>query len=124
MGRTDTPQDGKIKVSARVLNMDKNGTIIRRLNSLEGEISALKNFLNLLVVADRALGGQITRATKENILHSKAQKRTLEKAVEAGVNYEERLCRIERQVSQLFDSVHRQSAILKTKKDRHRLGLR
>ena len=122
MGRTDTPQDGKIKVSARVLNMDKNGTIIRRLNSLEGEISALKNFLNLLVVADRALGGQITRQTKETVRHSKKQRYVMEKMVEAGANYEERLRRIETQVSLLFASAHKMDTLLKTKKDRHVSG--
>jgi len=103
--------------------MDKNGTN-KRLSLLEVEVAGLKNFLKLMAVADRSLSDQIKRETSQSKLHSRAQKRTLEKAVNAGVNYEERLCRIERQISQLFDAVHRQSAILKTKKDRHRLGLR
>ena len=101
--------------------MDKNGTI-KRLRLLEVEVAGLKNFLNLLVVADRVLDGQITRATKQNILHSKAQKRTLEKAVEAGVNYEERLRRIERQISGIFDSIHRIEDLMATKQDRHVSG--
>jgi len=101
--------------------MDKNGTI-KRLNLLEGEIAGLRNFLNLLVVADRALGGQITRQTKETVRHSKKQRYVMEKMVEAGANYEERMNRVERQISGIFNTIHRIEDLMATKQDRHVSG--
>jgi len=97
--------------------MDKNGTN-KRLSLLEVEVAGLKNFLKLMAVADRSLSDQIKRETIQSKLHSRAQKRTLKKAVDAGVNYEERMDRVERQISLLFDSIHRIDALLKTKQDR------
>jgi len=71
--------------------------------------------MNLLVVGDRSLGSEIRRNKRENVLHSKAQKRTLEKTVSTVSDVEQRLTRVETQISNLFDTAGRIEQLLKTK---------
>ena len=76
-----------------------------RLAYLEERISFIDNFLHLLVSADKSLRDQLTSQKKENIRHGSKTKRVLIKSVEAGADMEERIDRIERQVSLLFQRI-------------------
>jgi len=89
-----------------------------RLDKVEVDLAAYSNFLNLLVVGDRSLGSEIRRNKRDNVLHSKAQKRTLAKTVENVAGMEGRLSRMEKQISLLFDTVGRIENLLRTKADR------
>jgi len=86
-----------------------------RLDEMEADLAFCSNFLNLLVVADNSLRGEIGRNRRESVLHSKAQKRTLEKTVSTVSDIEERLTRVETQISVLFDTAGRIEQLLKSK---------
>ena len=85
-----------------------------RLDKMESELSHCSNFLNLLVVGDNCLGSEIRRNKRDNILHSKAQKRTLAKTVENVADMEERLIRVEKQVSHIFGRLNKFEALIKS----------
>lgn len=84
-----------------------------RLQRLEEKVAFINNFINLLAVGDRSLRDQLNRQKSENIQHSKKQRYVLSKAVDAGSDVEERLGRTERQISTLFDTMHRHEEIIK-----------
>jgi len=85
------------------------------MTKLEDQVKFLNNFIQLLAVKDKTLGDQLNRQKSENIRHSKASKHTIKKVVDAGAGYEERLGRVERQISTLFDAAHRLEELLKSK---------
>jgi len=84
-----------------------------RLQRLEERVAFIYNFIQILAVKDKSLRAQLERQKSETLRHSSKQKHVLGKAVDAGAGMEERLGRVERQISTLFDTMHRHEEIIK-----------